>query len=132
MTQEHKGLTYEEALKIAKENGEEVVRAYCPMCGPNTQCRTYAFVKDGRLVRVAGMAEAGMNQGALCAKGLAAVEWQNSPERLKNPLLRVGERGEGKFKEISWDEALDIIADKLCEQKEKYGPETLAILSQYK
>jgi anaerobic selenocysteine-containing dehydrogenase len=129
MTQEHKGLTYEEALKIAKENGEEVVRAYCPMCGPNTQCRTYAFVKDGRLVRVAGMAEAGMNQGALCAKGLAAVEWQNSPERLKNPLLRVGERGEGKFKEISWDEALDIIADKLSEQKEKYGPETLAILS---
>jgi anaerobic selenocysteine-containing dehydrogenase len=52
-----------------------------------------------------------------------------SPDRLKHPLKRVGKKGEGKFQKISWDEALNIIADTLKQQKEKYGPESLAILS---
>ncbi|MCQ2553103.1 MAG: molybdopterin-dependent oxidoreductase [Clostridia bacterium] len=122
-------MKYEEAKKIAEANGEELVRQYCPMCGPKENCRIYAFLKDGKITRIAGMTEASKNRGARCAEGLAAPEWQYSPDRIKNPLLRVGEKGEGKFKEISWDEAIQITADKLREQKEKYGPETLAILS---
>ena len=129
MEQTHGGLTYEQAAAIAAANGETLVRAYCPMCGPNTKCRIYAFVRDGRLLRVAGMAESPWNRGGLCAKGLAAPEWNASPERLHSPLLRVGEKGEGKFREITWDEALDILAEKLKEQKAAYGPESLAILS---
>jgi anaerobic selenocysteine-containing dehydrogenase len=57
------------------------------------------------------------------------VQWVYSPQRLRYPLKRVGEKGEGKFERITWDEALEIIASKLTELKEKYGPESLAILS---
>jgi anaerobic selenocysteine-containing dehydrogenase len=57
------------------------------------------------------------------------MQWLYSPQRLKYPLKRIGKKGEGKFARISWDEALNIIADKLKEQKEKYGPESLAVLS---
>jgi anaerobic selenocysteine-containing dehydrogenase len=57
------------------------------------------------------------------------MQWVYSPQRLKHPLRRVGKKGEGKFEKISWDEAIDTIASKLLEQKEKYGPESLAVLS---
>ena len=75
------------------------------------------------------MKESPVNEGSLCAKGLAAPQWVYSPDRLKHPLKRIGEKGEGKFRKISWDEAISIIADTLTRQKEQYGPETLAMLS---
>ncbi len=64
-----------------------------------------------------------------CAKAHAAPQWVYSPERLKYPLKRVGAKGEGKFQRITWDEAVSLIADKLKEQKARYGPESLGILS---
>ncbi|MBO5657674.1 MAG: molybdopterin-dependent oxidoreductase [Agathobacter sp.] len=126
-----KKLTYEEALKQAKERGETVVPTTCGMCGPGGSggCGIYAFAKDGKFVRVAGMAESPGNQGGLCAKAHAAPEWVYAPERLTTPLKRVGKKGEGRFEPISWDEAIDIIAEKLLEQKEKYGAKSLAMLS---
>jgi len=57
-----------------------------------------------------------------CAKGYAHIRNLYDPHRLKYPMKRVGERGEGKFERISWDEALDTIANKLVEMKGKYGP----------
>ncbi len=128
MEKTHQGYTLAEAEEIARKNGETVVPAFCAMCGPNGGCGIYAFCKDGRMTRVGGMAEAGRNRGALCPKAHGSAQWLHSPDRLMTPLVRVGEKGEGKFREISWDEALDILADKLKEQKEKYGPESLAIL----
>ena len=91
-----KGFTYEEALRLAEQNGEQVVPTYCAMCGPTAGCGLYAFVRDGRLLRVGGMAEALRNHGGVCPKGLASPQWLYAPERLKTPLLRTGERGEGK------------------------------------
>jgi anaerobic selenocysteine-containing dehydrogenase len=75
------------------------------------------------------MKEAPNSKGRNCPKAHAAPQWVYSPERLKYPLRRVGKKGEGKFQRITWDEALDIIAKKLKEQKDKYGPESLGILS---
>jgi len=75
------------------------------------------------------MKESPINRGKLCPKAYASVQWLYSPQRLKYPLKRVGEKGEGKFERVTWDEALNIIAVKLQEQKEKYGPESLAVLS---
>lgn len=124
-----KGFTYAEALRLAEKNGEQVVPTYCAMCGPTAGCGLYAFVKDNRLLRVGGMAEAPRNRGGVCPKGLASAQWLYAPERLKTPLLRTGERGEGKFAPISWEEAIAVIADRLKEQKERYGPQSLAILS---
>jgi anaerobic selenocysteine-containing dehydrogenase len=75
------------------------------------------------------MKESPLNRGRLCPKAHAAPQWVYSPQRLKYPLRRIGAKGEGKFERISWDEAIATIADKLKEQKAKYGPESLAILS---
>ncbi|WP_029895903.1 molybdopterin-containing oxidoreductase family protein [Desulfohalovibrio reitneri] len=60
------------------------------------------------------------SRGMLCAKGNAGVAQLYNPDRLKHPLLRDGKRGEGKFKRIPWDEALDMAADKLKELGGKY------------
>jgi anaerobic selenocysteine-containing dehydrogenase len=123
-------LSLNDAQRIADKRGEKVVPTFCGMCGPGPfSCGIYAFVKDGRFRRVAGMKESPVNRGALCPKGQAAPQWVYSPERLTHPLKRVGKKGEGKFEKITWDEAIDTIADTLKRQKESYGPESLAILS---
>jgi len=121
--------TLKEAMAAAKETGETAIPTFCGMCGPAAGCGIYAFVKNGVFTRVAGMKESPTNRGAVCPKGQAAPQWVYSPDRLKTPLRRVGAKGEGKFQEITWDEAIGIIAEKLKEQKKKYGPESLAMLS---
>lgn len=63
-----------------------------------------------------------------CLRGRSYRSRLYSPERLLYPMMRVGERGEGKFKRVSWDEALDYVARKMVELKQKYGP--TAILDQ--
>ncbi len=115
--------------KVSKDASEKVVPTFCAMCGPGLGCGIYAYVQDGRFKRVEGMKESPLNEGRLCAKAHAAPQWVYSPQRLKYPLKRLGKKGEGEFERISWDQALDLIAAKLKEQKEKYGPESLAILS---
>ena len=113
---------------MAAERGKWIP-TFCAMCGPGLGCGIYAFVKDGRFTAVEGMRESPLNQGRICAKAHAAPQWVYSPERLRYPLKRVGQKGEGKFERISWDQALDLIAAKLKEQKQTHGAESLAILS---
>jgi anaerobic selenocysteine-containing dehydrogenase len=110
------------------ETEEKVVRTFCGMCGPSGGCGVNCYVKDGKLVKIEGMKEA-PNEGILCRRAFAAMEWVYSPQRLKYPMKRIGKKGDGKFEKITWDEALDTIAARLKEQEEKYGPESLAILS---
>jgi len=112
-----------------KKARERAIPTFCGMCGPSAGCGIYAIVRDGKFVGVEGMKDLPLNRGRLCAKAHAAPQWVYSEQRLKYPLRRVGAKGEGQFERISWDEALDTIANKLKEQKEKYGPESLAILS---
>lgn len=61
-----------------------------------------------------------------CLRGQSMVNLIYGPDRLKQPLIRVGKRGEGRFKAVSWDEALDYTATKLAEIMKKYGPESVA------
>lgn len=63
----------------------------------------------------------------LCARGASSLQLWNHPLRLKKPLKRVGERGEGKFQEVDWDTALNEIGAKLREIIQKYGPESVVI-----
>ena len=122
----------QQANEEARLRGETVVPTVCGMCGPGGPgggCGIYAFSKNGRLVRVAGMDESPNNQGALCAKAHAAPQWVHSPDRLTTPLRRVGKKGEGKFEPLSWEDAVACIAEKLLQQKKRFGPESLAILS---
>lgn len=86
-------------------------------------CGMIAYVKDGKLVKVEGNPYHPLNRGALCAKGLSAVKWVYNPNRLKYPLLRTGKKGEGRFRRISWEKAINIISERLLEIKERHGPE---------
>ena len=112
----------------AATKADRIVSTFCGMCGPNIGCGIKAHLKNGRFVGVEPLAESPVSRGKLCGVAYSAPEWVYSPNRLKYPLKRVGERGEGKFERITWDEAITLIADKLKEQKKKYGPESLAVL----
>jgi len=86
-----------------------------------------AHVRDGKLVKVepADYPDPRYNN-RICLKGLTAVERVYHPDRLKYPLRRAGERGGGKWERVSWDDALNSIAEKLTEIKGKYGSESIA------
>jgi thiosulfate reductase/polysulfide reductase chain A len=66
-------------------------------------------------------------EGSICPKGAAGVSLLNDDERLKRPLIRTGPRGSGQWREASWEEALDYVAAKLAEVKEKYGGRSIAL-----
>ena len=82
----------------------------CDMCF--NKCSLIARVQDGVIQKLDPNPKFLKSRGMLCAKGNAGVEQVYGADRLKYPLLRVGERGEGKFKRISWDQALDLMAAK--------------------
>ena len=109
----------------------EIVRVptVCRMCGQDTGCGAIALVRDGRLLGLEGMKEAPHNRGSLCARAHAAPEWLYSPQRLKSPLVRQGGRRGAPWVPISWGEALDLLAERLLDEKKRYGAESLAVLS---
>lgn len=107
---------------------------WCQMCGlSETYCGTLCTVEDGKFTHVEGNPLAGNNSGhggrTLCAKGNSAPQLVYEPTRILYPMKLVGEKGSGEFERISWDEALDIIAENLKKYREEYGPETFFILS---
>jgi len=85
-------------------------------------------VKNGRMVKVEGMTEDPATKGALCPKGLSAIQLVYSPDRLKYPLKRVGKKGKSKWERISWNKALGIIVEKLREIREKHGAKAIGVL----
>ena len=88
-------------------------------------CGVLIHVKDGEVVKVEGDPESPISHGTLCGKGLASAQLVHNPVRLKHPLKRIGGRGKGKFQRIGWSEALDIVAGRLKEIKQKYGAESV-------
>lgn len=100
------------------------VPGMCQLC--STVCGIVGYVKDDRLIKVEGNPNDPNSRGHLCARGHAALNHLYHPERLLFPLKRVGKRGEGKWKRISWDEALDEIAAKLKAVRESGHPEEFA------
>ncbi|AEG16422.1 Trimethylamine-N-oxide reductase (cytochrome c) [Desulfofundulus kuznetsovii DSM 6115] len=101
---------------------------FCHIC-PN-HCALKVIVEDGKVVEVKAAGGSGFPVH-MCSVQKGAdhlIGTVNSPDRLKKPLRRKGAKGEGKWEEISWDEALDTIAAKLLEVKEKYGPERVVLI----
>lgn len=102
----------------------EKVPGMCQLC--STVCGTIGLVKEGRLIKIEGNPADPNSRGYLCARGHAGLNHLYHPERLLYPLKRVGARGEGKWKRVSWDEALDEIAVKLKAVRESGRPEEFA------
>ena len=105
---------------------ETRVRTVCQAC--HIECGVIAHVKDGKVTRIVGDPNHPMNRGFICVKGRSEPERLYHPDRLKYPLRRAGERGSGKWERVSWDTALDGIAERLTKVKEKYGPEAIATI----
>ena len=80
---------------------------------------------DGKLVKVEGDPNSPFNQGRLCMRCLELPELVNHEERLRYPMKRAGKRGEDKWERVSWDEAYDIIEEKVRAFQEKDGPESI-------
>ena len=93
----------------------------CELC-PN-KCSVIAMVQDGRIRKLNPNPENPKSRDMLCARGNAAIQQVYDPDRLKQPLIRVGARGEGKWRTATWDEAWDYTAKKLAEIKAKHGPQ---------
>jgi len=105
---------------------KKVVRTVCQGC--HCECGVLVHVMDGKIVGIEGDPSFPMNKGFICVKGKVYREFVHHPDRLKHPLKRVGERGVGTWKRISWDQALNEVAERLTEIKERYGPESIAAI----
>ena len=101
---------------------KKMVPTVCPYCAVG--CSLYAVVEDGRITGLEYAVDAPLNEGALCAKGNAAFEVLGHPDRLLTPQKREN----GGWKSISWDEALDVTAEKLIWIRDQYGPDALGFI----
>lgn len=90
---------------------ETVVKSQCRMC--HGTCGALVHVRNGRVTKVEGYEDSPTNHGTMCTKGLATIQHQYNPRRLRYPLKRAGDRGAGQWERISWDDAYEILADKV-------------------
>ncbi len=102
------------------------VRTICPYCG--TGCGLLLKVVDGTVVATYPDREHPVAQGHLCIKGWSAHEFIHHPDRLTSPLVKKGDA----FHEISWDEAIQLAADKLLEIARNHGGDAIGGLSSAK
>ena len=109
------------------ESGERVVKmgAWSPGPGCHGGCGVKIFLKDGKVVKCEGDEDHPYLQGRLCPRALALTQYIYHPDRLTHPLKRAGERGEGKWQRISWDEALDTCEERLRDIRDRHGPESM-------
>ncbi len=88
-------------------------------------CGVKVYIKDGKVIKVEGDEDHPYLQGRLCPRALALTQYIYHPDRLRYPLKRTGQRGEGKWQRITWDEAFNICVSRMQEIKEKYGAEAM-------
>ena len=108
------------------KNDTHTVRGYCALC--TAHCATLATVENGRVVRLDPDPDH-PNGGVMCIKGKAAPELVYNPDRLNYPLKRTRPKGDGEpgWQRVSWDEALDDIAERLQSVRDQYGSRSLAL-----
>jgi anaerobic selenocysteine-containing dehydrogenase len=113
------------ATPISAHQPSSVRETHAAICGvcPGG-CAVETDLENGKLVAV--RRRAGVPFGAICLRGKHAAEVVHSPDRLTTPLIRVGERGEGRFRVATWEEALDLVAARVKEIGKAYGPQAVA------
>ena len=113
-------------LETSPKVSDEIKKTTCYMCA--CRCGIDVHIKDGKVAYIEGNKDHPVNQGVLCAKGSAGIMQVNAPSRLGSPMKRVGPRGSGEFKKISWDEALTLAVEWLKPLRKK-APEKLAFFT---
>ena len=108
-----------------------VIKNVCPLDCPDT-CSMRVTVKDGVAIELRGDPDHRFTQGFLCQKMARYLDRVYSPDRLLQPMKRIGRKGEGKFEPIDWDEALDTIARKFAAiARSSDGPQAILPYSYY-
>ncbi|MBI1800381.1 MAG: formate dehydrogenase subunit alpha [Chloroflexi bacterium] len=99
---------------------ERIVSTTCPFCGVG--CKLDLHVKAGQILKATSPYDAVVNHGNLCVKGRFGWDFIYNPQRVTSPMIKRG----GRFEPASWDEALDLIADRFAETYRQHGPDALA------
>ena len=107
----------------AERTIDRVVPTHCPYCG--VQCGMNLLVENEKVVGFEPRYDFPVNEGRLCPKGVTAYLQIHHPDRLTSPLIKRN----GNFEEASWDEALDLVAEKFKEIQDKYGKDAIGVYS---
>jgi anaerobic selenocysteine-containing dehydrogenase len=112
-------------LEIEAYGYDGAVKSHCRMC--HGGCGVIIYLKNGRVAKIAGDPDCPINHGTLCSKGLASAQLAYHPDRLTYPVKRMGPKASGRWQRISWDEALDTIAARINNYKERFGAESVVL-----
>ena len=107
--------------------GDGLIPTVCEMCV--WRCGVLARVEGGRVVKLEGNPDHPHSQGKLCARGQSGLMTTYDRDRVLHPMIRVGERGGGLFRQATWDEALDLTASKMLAIRQNYGAEAMVFSS---
>lgn len=109
----------------------EIRKTICSICNPMSHCGIDAHVKNGLVVKVEGTKENPHSEGTLCSKGASNRQYIYHKDRIRTPLLKKGGKDSRYFEPVSWDEALDILANRLLALKKTSGPESVVFYAGY-
>jgi thiosulfate reductase/polysulfide reductase chain A len=115
------------AAGASRDKGLRRVPTFCDICF--WKCNAVATVRDGALWKIEGNPDDPLSRGRLCPRGTGGVGAYFDSDRVRSPLLRASVRGEEHWTEVTWDEALGHVAEKMQEIKAEYGPEAVALFS---
>lgn len=107
--------------KVLARGKTTTVFSVCDNCV--NKCGIVAHLAGGRVVKLEPNPAFPKSRAMLCAKGNAGIKVLYDPDRLKHPLIRIGERGSGQWRKASWKEALDYTAERLVKVRDQYGPQ---------
>jgi molybdopterin-containing oxidoreductase family molybdopterin binding subunit len=115
-----------DCLTSVADNADEKI--FSCMCVGNCQsrCRLYVHVRDGKAVKTSMAPFPDPRYNRICLRGLSQVQRVYDPNRLKYPMKRIGERGEGKWERISWEEAIEMMTSKFKVYQEQFGKQSIA------
>lgn len=133
----HKERNMEDTIRRrrAKLPGEDtgicLKNSFCDICAPGPHCGITCYVQDGKIIKVEGTDAHPVNHGKLCARGLSTRDYVYRADRIRTPLKRVGPRGAGAFKPITWEAAMAEIADRLKTIRQESGASSVAFYAGY-
>jgi thiosulfate reductase/polysulfide reductase chain A len=115
------------AAAPVRGSGIQRVPTFCDMCF--WKCNAIATVRDGRIWKIEGNPDDPLSRGRLCPRGTAGAGAHSDPDRLRAPLIRTHARGEEQWREVTWDEALEYVAERMRKIAAAHGPEAMALFA---